>query len=66
LPPRAIDAIRSEIAHYCGLGERVIDQTRRRVLEGVQVPENALAWRWGLIETRRGDASSLSLAKRSR
>jgi transposase, IS5 family len=34
----AIDAIRDEIAHYCGLGERVIDQTRRRVLEGEQVP----------------------------
>jgi transposase, IS5 family len=34
----AIDAIRDEIAHYCGLGERVIDQARRRVLEGQQVP----------------------------
>src|SRR5258707_950670 len=34
----AIDAIRDEIAHYCGLGERVIDQARRRVLEGEQVP----------------------------
>jgi IS5 family transposase len=33
-----IDAIRDEIAHYCGLGERVIDQARRRVLEGEQVP----------------------------
>ena len=33
-----IDAIRAEIAHYCGLGERVIDQTRRRVLDGEQVP----------------------------
>src|SRR5882762_7440820 len=26
----AIDAIRDEIAHYCGLGEQVIDQARRR------------------------------------
>ena len=26
-----IDALRNEIAHYCGLGERVIDQARRRV-----------------------------------
>ena len=34
----AIDAIRDEIAHYCGLGTRVIDQARRRVLEGEQVP----------------------------
>jgi len=34
----AIDAIRDEIVHYCGLGERVIDQARRRVLEGEQVP----------------------------
>src|SRR5262250_1140452 len=34
----AIDAIRNEIAHYCGLGERVIDQARRRVLLGEQVP----------------------------
>jgi IS5 family transposase len=33
-----IDAIRDEIAHYCGLGERVIDQARRRALEGEQVP----------------------------
>jgi IS5 family transposase len=34
----AIDAIRDEIAHYCGLGARVIDQARRRVLDGEQVP----------------------------
>ena len=34
----AIDAIRDEIAHYCGLGEKVIGQARRRVLEGEQVP----------------------------
>src|SRR6202158_6103391 len=33
-----IDALRDEIAHYCGLGERVIDQARRRVLEGEQGP----------------------------
>jgi IS5 family transposase len=33
-----IDAIRAEIAHYCGLGARVIDQARRRVLDGEQVP----------------------------
>jgi IS5 family transposase len=32
-----IDAIRDEIAHYCGLGERVIDQARRSVLDGEQV-----------------------------
>jgi IS5 family transposase len=34
----AIDAICDDIAHYCGLGERVIDQARRRVLEDEQVP----------------------------
>ena len=33
-----IDALRDEIVHYCGLGERVIDQVRRRVLDGEQVP----------------------------
>jgi transposase, IS5 family len=33
-----IDTLRDEIAHYCGLGERVIDQARRRVLNGEQVP----------------------------
>jgi IS5 family transposase len=38
LAAMAIDAIRDEIAHYCGLGARVIDQARRRVLEGKQVP----------------------------
>ena len=43
---RAIDPITDgliaglgqEIQHYAGLGERVIDQARRRVLEGEQVP----------------------------
>jgi IS5 family transposase len=34
----AINAVRKEIDHYCGLGDRVIDQARRRVLEGEQVP----------------------------
>ena len=29
---------RGQIEHYCGLGSRVIDQARRRVLEGEQVP----------------------------
>ena len=33
-----IAALRDEIAHYCGLGARVIDQARRRVLDGEQVP----------------------------
>jgi IS5 family transposase len=27
----AIEEIRRQIAHYCGLGSRVIDQARRRV-----------------------------------
>jgi transposase, IS5 family len=33
-----IQALREEIAHYCALGARVIDQARRRVLDGEQVP----------------------------
>ena len=27
-----------QIEKYCGLGDRVMDQTKRRVLEGEQVP----------------------------
>ena len=34
----AIGELQAEIDHYCGLGDRVIDQARRRVLEGEQVP----------------------------
>jgi IS5 family transposase len=34
----AIAETRKEIVHFCGLGARVIDQTRRRVLNGEQVP----------------------------
>jgi len=34
----AINALRRQIDHYCGLGDHVIDQSRRRVLEGKQVP----------------------------
>ena len=34
----AIGELRKEIAHCCGLGDRVIDQARRRVLQGEQVP----------------------------
>jgi IS5 family transposase len=33
-----IKVLREEIAHYCRLGVRVIDQAHRRVLEGEQVP----------------------------
>jgi hypothetical protein len=33
-----IAALREEIAHYCGLGAQVIDQARRRVLDGEYVP----------------------------
>src|ERR1700726_751915 len=33
-----IKALREEIAHYCALGTRVIDQAQRRVLDGEQVP----------------------------
>jgi len=34
----AIPGLRKEINHYCELGDRVIDQARRRVLQGEQVP----------------------------
>ena len=34
----AIGELQAEIEHYCALGERVIDQARRRVLQGEQVP----------------------------
>jgi len=34
----AIAETRKEIEHFCGLGSRVIDQSRRRVLNGEQVP----------------------------
>ena len=34
----AIAETRKEIEHFCGLGSRVIDQSRRRVLDGEQVP----------------------------
>jgi transposase, IS5 family len=38
LAAMTIDALRDQITHYCGLGERVINQARRRVLDGEQVP----------------------------
>jgi IS5 family transposase len=34
----ALRDLRAQIEHYCELGERVIDQTRRRILEGQSVP----------------------------
>ena len=36
----AAEELRRQIDHYCGLGERVIDQARRRVLLGEQVPND--------------------------
>ena len=39
LAAMTIDALRDQIAYYCGLGERVINQARRRVLDGEQVPD---------------------------
>jgi len=38
LADMAIEELRRRIEHFCGLGDRVIDQTRRRVLDGEQVP----------------------------
>jgi IS5 family transposase len=34
----AIEELRKQIEHFCQLGSRVIDQARRRVLDGEQVP----------------------------
>ena len=36
----AIEELRKQIEHFCGLGTRVIDQARRRVLDGEQVPND--------------------------
>jgi IS5 family transposase len=33
----AIEELRRQIEHFCGLGDRVIDQARRRLLFGEQV-----------------------------
>ena len=41
LADMAIEEIRKEIERHCGLGSRVIDQARRRVLHGEQVPNAA-------------------------
>jgi transposase, IS5 family len=46
----AINAVRKEIDRYCGLGDRVIDQARRRVLEGEQVPNEQKLF--SIFETR--------------
>jgi IS5 family transposase len=34
----AIEELRQQIEHFCALGNRVIDQARRRALDGEQVP----------------------------
>jgi len=33
-----VESLRQQIMEYCKLGDRVIDQTRRRVIDGEQVP----------------------------
>src|SRR5713101_4132024 len=38
LADMTIEEIRKDIKYYCGLGSHVIDQARRRVLDGEQVP----------------------------
>lgn len=35
-----VDELRGQIEHYCDLGDRVIDQARRRVLQREQVPND--------------------------
>jgi len=37
----AVEALGAEIDHFCTLADRVLDQTRRRVLQGEQVPAAA-------------------------
>jgi transposase, IS5 family len=34
----AIEGVRQQMGHYCGLADRVIGQTRRRIIDGEQVP----------------------------
>jgi transposase, IS5 family len=36
--PVRIAGLRQEISHYCDLGDRVVDQAKRRILNGEQVP----------------------------
>jgi IS5 family transposase len=36
----AVEDLRKQIEHFCGLGSRVTDQARRRVLGGEQVPND--------------------------
>jgi IS5 family transposase len=36
--PVRIAALRQQIIHYCDLGDRVVDQAERRILNGEQVP----------------------------
>jgi len=36
----AIEELRKQIEHFCQLGSRVIDQARRRALDGEQVPNS--------------------------
>jgi len=38
----AIQAIRKQIDHYCSLGDRVVDQARRRVINKEQVPNEEI------------------------
>ncbi len=38
LTSATVAALKQQIASYCDLGDRVLDQTRRRVLRGEQVP----------------------------
>lgn len=40
LAAMAVEELRKQIEHFCGLGDRVIDQARRRVLGGEQVPND--------------------------
>jgi transposase, IS5 family len=40
LAAMAIEELRKQIEHFCGLGDRVIDQARRRVLGSEQVPND--------------------------
>ncbi len=60
----AIAEMRKEIEHFCGLGARVIGQSRRRVLNDEQVPTAEKIYSIFDADQSRGPASSAGLSPR--
>jgi transposase, IS5 family len=58
-----IEALRDEIAHYCDLGTRAIDQARCRVLHGEQVPTSEKIY--SIFEPHTDPSSAARCARRS-